>query len=53
MAGYMCIDSKGLVLSSSGVAKKDNAPLFASLCQLASELDPGTTPVLVIETTKS
>jgi len=52
-SGYMCIDKKGLVLSSSGSANKESAPVFASLCQMAMDLEPGTSPLLVLDTPKS
>lgn len=49
----MCVDSKGLVLSSSGIARPQDAAYLLSLAQLAGDLDPGNSPGLVLETDKT
>lgn len=49
----MCVDSNGLVLSASGVAKEENAPFIAAVGKLASKLEvPGEDAVVMIETRK-
>lgn len=50
-SGFMCVDMKGLVLSTSGVAKEETGPYVAAVGKLASQLEqPGEDVVVVIGT---
>lgn len=49
----MCVDTSGLVLSASGVAKEETGPFIAAVGKLASKLEvPGEDAVVVIGTRK-
>lgn len=49
----MCVDTSGLVLSASGVARESCGPYVAAVGKLASQLEvPGEDAVVVIGTRK-
>lgn len=38
-AGFMCVDTRGLVISTAGVAKKESGPFVAAVGKLATKLE--------------
>ena len=52
-AGFMCVDSSGLVLSTSGVAKEDAGPFVAAVGRLASKLEVNGEDATVVIGTKT
>lgn len=38
-AGFMCVDTSGLVVSTAGVAQEETGPFVAAVGKLATKLD--------------